>query len=354
LEGLIVSEEITEEQKRDPKGRPDKEELTTAKLDKLRREPPERQRLIWDAKQDGLVALVSPKGIVSLSACYYLPSKPGVPRYMKLGRYPDGVHTYKDAADKQQTISCTNLKKIRERVAVIRANAVDGINPKREAQSDLFPKVVENFIELHAKKKNRTWHETQRIFEIYVLPEWEERKIGGITRTDVTELLDKIEKGKIKHPRSGANVGAPIQATATLTQLTKLFNWYAARTDKFQTPIVKGMKRGLPAKERARSRVLEDTELKVMWPLLDDFGVYGAVIKCALLTSQRFHKVSEMQRVDLKQRVRLGRRMDGDQHVPEEFINDVWKAKRDDDPKNKGVSPVPLSPLVRQIINAAR
>jgi hypothetical protein len=185
-----------------------------------------------------------------------------------------------------------------------------------------------------------------------VLPEWEERRIGGITRTDVTVLLDKIENGKIRHPRSGANVGAPIQATATLTQLTKLFNWHAARTDKFQTPIVKGMKRGKPAKERARSRVLEDTELRVMWSLLDDFGVYGAVIKCSLLTAQRFHKVSGMQRGDLKQRVRLGSRMDGDQHVPEQFINDVWKAVREDDPKNKRVSPVPLSPLVRQIINA--
>ena len=126
----------------------------------------------------------------------------------------------------------------------------------------------------------------------------------------------------------------------------------AARTAKFQTPIVKGMKRGKPAKERARERVLSDIELQVMWSLLDDFGVYGAFIKCGLLTAQRVHKVSRMQRRDLKQRVRLDSRTEGQEHVAEDFINNVWETVHDDDPKNKGVSIVPLSPLALQIINA--
>ena len=171
----------------------------------------------------------------------------------------------------------------------------------------------------------------------------------------VATIPDKIEQGKIKHTnKRGVTryIGKTIQATATLTQLTKLFNWHAARTTNFQTPIVKGMKRGKSAKDRARDRVLSDIELRVMWPLLDEFGVYGAFIKCGLLTAQRVNKVRSMQRRDLKQRVRLDSRMEGKEHVAEDFINDVWMAVQDEDPTNKGVSAVPLSPVVRQIINA--
>ena len=68
----------------------------------------------------------------------------------------------------------------------------------------------------------------------------------------VATIPDKIEQGKIKHTnKRGVTryIGKTIQATATLTQLTKLFNWHAARTTNFQTPIVKGMKRGKSAKD---------------------------------------------------------------------------------------------------------
>jgi integrase len=215
--------------------------------------------------------------------------------------------------------------------------------------SGTFATVVEDFLALHAKTKTRTWKETERIFRVYVLPEWYDREIADITRDDVTALLDKIQAGRIKH--NGDKIGTAAQADAVLARLGKLFNWHATRKSNFQTPIVKGMQRGQSMKERARERVLSDKELRVMWPLLDD--TYGAVLKCALLTAQRFHKVSSMRRRDLKPEVHVETEMDDNGNsVPAYFIPDVWDASRVNDPKNKSVSAVPLSAMARQIIDS--
>jgi len=80
--------------------------------------------------------------------------------------------------------------------------------------------------------------------------------------------------------------------------------------------------------------------------------IYDAVVRSALLTAQRFHKVSLMQRADLKDRVKVeAREVDG-VFVPEVVVDDVWDATRKDDPFNKGVSPVPLSPMAREVLNS--
>jgi hypothetical protein len=329
---------------------PNKKMLTRSLLEERLRVRPHDQETIWDTKQDGLCALISRgpaskrQATISLRVCYYLKSKPGKPQYIKIGRYPDGEYRYKDAKDREHVIKCKDLDDVRARAAAIRANAKDGIDPKREVPSGTFATVVEDFLTLHAKK-NRTYRETERIFRVYVLPEWYDREIADITRDDVTALLDKIQAGRIKH--NGVKIGTAAQADAVLARLGPLFNWHAKRKSNFQTPIVKGMQRGEPMR---RARVLSDAELRIMWPMLDD--TYGAVLKCALLTAQRFHKVSSMRRRDLKPKEKVDSHMDGDVHVPEYFIPDVWDASRDDDPKNKSVSKVPLSAMARQIIDA--
>ena len=72
-----------------------------------------------------------------------------------------------------------------------------------------------------------------------------------------------------------------------------------------------------------------------------------------MLTAQRFHKVSTMRRRDLKTRLHVDIEMDDDGNsAPHIFIPDVWDASRDDDPKNKSVSAVPLSTMALQIIDA--
>jgi len=83
---------------------------------------------------------------------------------------------------------------MRRAASDIRNRAKDqGIDPRRPLASNVVEDVVQDFIELHAKK-NRTWTETQRIFDRYVLPQWRYKSIKDIDKDAVAQLLDKIEK----------------------------------------------------------------------------------------------------------------------------------------------------------------
>jgi len=339
---------------------PNRLKLTVARLNELLRTRPHQQKTIWDGGEHGLCVLVSrgPKharqGTVTFRVCFYLKGQPGKPQYLKIGRYPDGKYTYpyKDEKGKDIVIDCSNIDDVRDAARNIRTRAKRGIDPRRQLASDVFEDVVKNFIDLHAKKNNRSWRETQRIFDRYVLPEWRFKKMADIDKDHVTALLDKIEQKKIRHTvqikgkSKVVYLGGPLTASATLAQISKLFSWHASRTKHFDSPIVKGMGRGKPKK---RARTLSDTELRVLWPLLDD--VYGAILKTALLTAQRFHKVSPMCRADLKAHVLVpGHFKDDGEWVDDTRIDNVWDPGRDDDPENKQVSAVPLSDAARAVI----
>ena len=77
---------------------------------------------------------------------------------------------------------------------------------------------------------------------------------------------------------------------------------------------------------------------------------YGAAVRTALLTAQRFRKVGQMRRADLKDRIRIQGHMEDGRWVEDQDIGHVWDPTRPDDPKNKRVSVVPLPPLARDII----
>ena len=81
-------------------------------------------------------------------------------------------------------------------------------------------------------------------------------------------LLDGIAKKK------GART-----ADLTLAYLSALFNWYAPRHDTFRSPIVRGMRRVRP-KERARTRVLDDQEVRDLWAGLDAGCKSGELPSC--------------------------------------------------------------------------
>ena len=82
-------------------------------------------------------------------------------------------------------------------------------------------------------------------------------------------------------------------ADKTLAWLRKAFNWYAGKDDQFNSPIVKGMARTKP-RERQRTRVLSDDEIRILWPALGEAGTFGAMAKTLLLTAQRRDEVANM------------------------------------------------------------
>lgn len=154
-----------------------------------------------------------------------------------------------------------------------------------------FGAVADRFLKMHAVNI-RTTRETVRIIDVYLRPLFGDRQINDIGRADIVALLDKVESKTFKGAK-GKMLGGPVQADRVLAQLRKLMNWHATRDDTFQSPIVPGMARTKP-RERARTRVLSDAEIRLIWPSLH--GTYGNALKVLFYTAQRVGEVGQMRR----------------------------------------------------------
>ena len=76
-------------------------------------------------------------------------------------------------------------------------------------------------------------------------------------------------------------------ADRALAYLRSGLNWYAARTDDWVSPIVRGMARTKP-KERAGTRVLADDEIRDVWSLSEGFWLRSG----AFLLGHSVHRQS--------------------------------------------------------------
>lgn len=133
----------------------------------------------------------------------------------------------------------------------------------------------------------RSAKEYESAFDRLVRPAIGRTSIYELRRAAIVEMLDGIAD------RSGVGM-----ADRTLSYLRKALNWYSARDDDFNTPIVKGMARTKPS-ERARDRVLSDDEIRLIWAQLT--GIFGAIVKTLLLTAQRRDEVGEMPHSEIDQ-----------------------------------------------------
>ncbi len=114
------------------------------------------------------------------------------------------------------------LKVAREEAGEIVRQARKGVDPREErrqarreaerAQRDTFAAVVEDFLEKYAKPRNRRWADTARIFTVNVSPAWGKRPIASITRREVIDLIEKIDKER-----------GPYMSNRTLAAIRRLF-----------------------------------------------------------------------------------------------------------------------------------
>jgi integrase len=150
--------------------------------------------------------------------------------------------------------------------------------------------ILDDFVAQHVRNKNqplRSADEYESAFRRLVKPHIGKLGIYEVRRSDVIKMLDEIE-----------NANGPVMADRTLAYVRKAFNWYAIRDDRFSVPVVRGMGRIKP-KERARTRVLSDEEIRTIWPALGEAGTFGALAKTLLLTAQRRDEVAHMNRNEI-------------------------------------------------------
>jgi integrase len=176
----------------------------------------------------------------------------------------------------------------RARTAIQRIR--DGLPPFEapKPRAATFEDVAEQWLKRHVRAKGlRSESEIVRLLAAHVYPAWKGRPFEAIRRSDVTTLLDEVEDGH-----------SAKQADYVLSVVPIPLNRQAARTDNYLPVIVRGMKR-YDSKASARSRILDDDELRQVWQLAESAGTLGAFVRVALLTGQRREKLLTMRWTDI-------------------------------------------------------
>jgi integrase len=240
---------------------------------------PARQE-IPDPGARGLYVVVEPSGFKGFAVRFRFDGKT---KKLSLGNIP------LSAARKAAAHALHEVQEGRDPTA-----AKNEARAKRRAiQADTFAAIVERYFqiecglkrdgdELTFNGKHRTAARRLANLERLALPVLGKRPTSEIKRSEVVALLDKIEL------ESG-----PVMADRTLGEIRSIFNWHAARSDDFRSPIVKGMAR-TKSSERARRRILTDDEIRKVWVNTVGPFPFPALIKFLLLTGARREEAARM------------------------------------------------------------
>lgn len=215
---------------------------------------------VYDAEVPGLVLRVSSSGVKSWSFTYKVS---GTARRMTFGAYP-GV----------------SLKLARDRAREARAAIQRGGDPVSERKQEDeerklngFAACARQYIEQYAKRRQKAWKDTERVFVNFAIPAWGNRPIKDIRRRDVVMLLDEVAET------------APHQANRLRICLSRMYKWLIEREVVETSPILGVAPR---VKVRARSRILSDAEMAALWLATERVGSpFGPAVRFLMLTGVR-------------------------------------------------------------------
>jgi integrase len=248
-----------------------KQRLTPVAVTKAQAAPNAERTIIWDTALPGFGLMVTANGHKSF-----------VCQYRANGR------------SRRYTInSVLGLTDARKEALSVLGKAAKGADPlaARQKATDAAENTLRAVADEYMRRDGsrlRSKGDRQRLLDRYVFPRLGGRQIDSITRRDVVKLLDTIE-----------SQNGPVQADHVLAVVRKLFNWHAARSDDFRSPIVRGMARTRP-QERRRQRVLSDDELRAVWNAAEATGgPFGWLVRFILLTATRRNEAARMSRGEI-------------------------------------------------------
>jgi integrase len=235
----------------------------------------------WDAGVPGFGVKVTPKGRKVFIVLYRTGGAGSKLRKYTIGPY--GRVTLHQARVAAQRVFAAKLEG--------RDPAAEKREAKRRVVADRVEDLLEAFI-AQRLSKNRSVAETSRLLRREVGKPWAGRSVHEITKRDVVEVVSAIEQR-----------GASGSANKTLKSIKTFLRWCVGRAVLDRSPA-EGVP--LPAKEVARDRVLEDTELaQVILAARKIGGPYGCIVELSALTGQRRQEVAGLRReeLDLTQRI---------------------------------------------------
>jgi integrase len=215
---------------------------------------------------------------------------------------------------------------------------------EREARgAKTFAAAALDFIEQHARRKNRRWLEQARLLGLRpaadgkgleLIPKgladrWCDRGIDSIDGDDIHGIVDEAREHGVPGLERRANGPTEARAGAMFATLSKMFGWLIAKRRLSQNPVT-GVAR--PETPQARDRVLAGAEIVKFWRATDgERTEFGPLLKLLLLTGARLNEVTGMRRTELSD--------DGA----------VWTIPGER-AKNRRTHVVPLPPLARELI----
>ena len=198
-----------------------------------------------------------------------------------------------------------------------------------QAERQKVRNVIADYIASIKAAKLRTADETERMFEVYVMPRWGERSVLDIDGDEINALLDDVAARKIVF--EGRTYGGLVIADRLLRLIRACLKWYASKKNrKFHPPSTDGMER-TNAHDAKRSRVLTDDEIRAAWAAAPA-DAFGGIVKTLLLTAQRRDEVGGMGRSEIDRH--------GNWTIPAERY------------KTKKPNVVPLTPAAVAVIDA--
>ncbi|HKU55062.1 MAG TPA: Arm DNA-binding domain-containing protein, partial [Rhizomicrobium sp.] len=163
----------------------------------------------------------------------------------------------------------------------------------QQAERQKWKNVVADYISFIKAAKLRTADETERMFEVYVLPRWAERSVLDTDGDEINALLDDVAARKVEF--EGRTYGGLVIADRLLRLIRGCLKWYASKKNrKFHPPSTDGMERS-NARDRKRTRILSDDEIRAAWASAPA-DVFGGIVKTLFLSAQRRDEVGGMAR----------------------------------------------------------
>jgi integrase len=324
---------------RKPRSQHQRKEFTPLWLPRLK--PPRKgQELYWDTGQTGLALLASSGGTKTFRSQYCLNGKWQARSLKRLGELVSDDDLVKEyGPDKVEKMSAKQLglaktgleiQKARAIVANDRICAEQGIDPK-ERQDQLptartaYEAVVDQFVELYAKPRQRTWEQTQNVLKRNCKP-WLKKQFSAITKRDAYNLLEAfIAEGH--GPKAGL----------TLAWLKTLWRW-AYKRDLVASPVMDAVE--IHFEKGKRDRVFTDDEVKAIWRAADQLGpIEGGYIKLLVLLAPRKTALAGMRRSELD-----------DANNPTVWTTPHERTKSKKTARKKRVYLTPLPPLAQRIL----
>jgi integrase len=219
---------------------------------------------------NGLYLQLQPSGKRSFAVRFRLK---GVPRKLTL---PPGL----------------TLAAARRLAAEAKEQVEKGIDPAAAKQAakveamETASNTVANICAAYLKReggKLRTSDQRESIFRRLVYPHIGDRPVSSIKRSNLVQMLDKIE-----------DHNGPRAADVALAILRRVLTWHALRDDDFANPIIRGMNRQ-KASDHRRSRILDDDEIRKLWAATPAGRPFPALIRFLLLTSARRNEAAAMK-----------------------------------------------------------